>query len=563
MTRTHAQLLEGNLPIDGEFGITAEIPSFALLQEWQEKRVALRHGYYRMVDPPRVQALQQQLCDASECAHALCYPSQEVALHEWLQGTFTLPPHHPVLVLAQAEHPDLSRMTAVLDHQQLPWKRLPPEVPAQLPLCSLVVVLRDTPNVDRMMMILWHSLPGRLPLLVWSPEPPKAVPRKLRKAPWVCGLEAGSGGALLLDEAEAFDEFLERRKRRGPILSPRAIGDQEDSEVRSRLLDWFMVQEAAAQVQLYPSGMNACAVLFDELLRRRPQHVVVVGGMYTDTYTLLTHPRFRPEGTRVDFLDVSEQDRLVEVLTEETAFVFTESITNPLGEVPDLPLIAANAHLRGVPLVVDNTLATPYNLNPLVVGATAVVHSTAKYLNGGNDHRGGVLALNDSALAEALQKTQDLLGLSMSEAEARVLWQRLQDFPERMERFNRNGRILVDFLIRHPKVARVFHPEVPEAPRHHSPLSGSGSVVSFQLVDDSLEAVQRFYDADLHPIGKGPTLGSNRTILCPYPLLAHYHAPLELVEQLCGTRHLIRVAAGCEADFTVALRALARGLDQV
>ncbi len=563
MPLTEAQLLEGNLPIDGEFGVTAEIPRFALIQEWQEKRVALRHGYYRMVDPPRVKALQQELCEASGSAHALCYVSQEAALHEWLLGTFALPPHHPVLVLAGAEHPDLARVTALLDARQLPWKRLPCEVPAKLPLCSLVVVLRETPEVDRMMTILWHSLPGRLPLLVWSPDVPQSIPRKLRSAPWVCALGETAGGALILDDSEQFEEFLERRKRRGPILSPRSIGDGERSEVRSRVEEWFREQEAATAVQLYPSGMSACAVLFDELLRQRPQHVVVIGGMYTDTYTLLTHPRFRPEGTRVDFLDVAEQDHLVEVLTEETAFVFTESITNPLGEVPDLPLIAANAHLRGVPLVVDNTLATPFNLNPLVIGATAVIHSTAKYLNGQNDHRGGVLALSDRGLADRLQRQQNLLSLRMSEAEARVLWQRLQDFPERMERFNRNGRILVDYLTRHPKVAEVFHPEVPDAPPHHSPLVGAGSVVSFRLVDDSLEAVQRFYDADLHPIGKGPTLGSNRTILCPYPLLAHYHAPLELVEQLCATRHLIRVAAGCETDFTVVLRALGRALEPV
>ncbi len=571
--RLAESLLEGNELIDGEFGITAEIPSFQLIQEWQEKRLSLCYGYYRMVDPPAVRKLQEELCEATGMSHALCYTSSEAALDEWLRTHFIIPPQHPILLLAEAEEPELERITGLFKAHQLPWMQLPSQVPARVPPCSAIVVLRQSPEVDRMLTILWHSLSVSLPLLVWSTEVPGKLARKLREATWICDLKGESGGGVLMPESSTFfEEFLERRKRRGPLLSPRVVRrapgvpdeSKEQTSAFNEVEKWFVKQEQAGVALLYPSGMSACAAVFDALLQLRPRHAVVIGGLYTDTHTLLTTPRFRPEGTRVDFLDVSEQDQIAEVLTEETAFVFLESITNPLGEVPDLPFIAANASLRQVPLVVDNTLATPFNLAPLQFGADVVIESTAKYLSGQNDHRGGAVVLNDPTLAVALYQDQQARNLRMSDEEATVLQERLRDFPDRMRRFNRNGRILRDFLQRHPKVAEVFSPHEQRGTDPESGfLAGVAGVVSFRLVSDSAEGVQRLYDSDLRPIGKGPTLGSNRTILCPYPLLAHYHAPEELVEQLCATRYLIRVAAGCEEDFTVVLRALGHGLDAV
>lgn len=121
---------------------------------------------------------------------------------------------------------------------------------------------------------------------------------------------------------------------------------------------------------------------------------------------------FALPGHQVPF--ASPDDRLEGLVDEKTAAIFTETITNPLSDVPDLNRLASVARANRVPLVVDSTIATPANCRPLEHGADYVIHSTTKLLNGRNDHGGGAVIVRDPARARMLADSQAVLDDRMS-----------------------------------------------------------------------------------------------------------------------------------------------------
>jgi len=248
---------------------------------------------------------------------------------------------------------------------------------------------------------------------------------------------------------------------------------------------------------------------------------------------------------------VHEVPALERLINDQTAAVITETITNPLNDVPDLPAIARITRARGIPLVVDNTLATPLNCTPMTWGADLVIHSTTKFLNGSNDHGGGAVVVRNAQLEQILEPGFRQWDSGMSPLEAAVLEEHMKDFPQRMRRFNANAARIASLLEGHPGVGRLFFNGVPSHPSFATAqkiLTGPGSVVSFSLANDSMEGLRAFYDPPLPHILKAPSLGSDVTLLCPYTLLTHYEEPDEALESLGLSRYLVRIAVGSEKD---------------
>jgi len=200
---------------------------------------------------------------------------------------------------------------------------------------------------------------------------------------------------------------------------------------------------------------------------------------------------------------------------------------------------------------VDNTLASPANCQPVDWGADYVIHSTTKYLSGTNDHAGGAVLVKCAENAKALKEFQQNWGLEISPLEAEVLEKRMFDFEERMQRFNENSLAVANFLEAHSAVDRVYYACSPSdvcssaAPKL---LSGNGGVVSFVLKNDCEDNLRRFYDGEFSSILKAPTLGSNQTLVCPYPLLTHYHDSDADLLEIELPRYLIRIASGSENE---------------
>lgn len=179
---------------------------------------------------------------------------------------------------------------------------------------------------------------------------------------------------------------------------------------------------------------------------------VLYGGVYD--YFKNELPRF---GIDVTFVDFEDFEAVKAAVRPETVIFYTETISNPLMEVVDIPAIAEIAHGCGAKLIVDNTFATPAVAKPLSLGADIVVYSATKYLGGHSDLIGGAVA-SDSENIAILRRYFTLYGAIMSPFEAWLLARSMRTLNLRMKQHSENALKVAQFLENHPKVERVYYP---------------------------------------------------------------------------------------------------------
>jgi len=575
--------------LGGTFGISGILPTLDFIHEWKNGQREVEYGYFRFVPPKQVINFQQQLAVRHQARHALAFSSGRAALLELLSY---LQDSRPLTKLNFA-----SSATFITD--ALPSLEISAlhfnlnELPAAEKFSAkegdlILIAPEDLQNfVSENAEWLEKFKRLRVPVIVYEEAASGSWPADVQLAwpngltYWITGfdlpeshdLPSGiAGGVILSNNDRQMAELSELRKRRGAILSARNAtlfcekfaGNTEDTKMNSgnssgvatepgcvheeavtkQLCAW----ENAAAGLLFPSGMAAIMAVLTLLQKREKARLIVIGLLYSETYSLLMDSG-RSSTSEAIFIGLHELERLAEVLTKDTALVITETVTNPLCGVPDLERIGKLANAQGVPFVVDNTLASPANCQPIDWGADYVIHSTTKYLSGTNDHAGGAVLVKSPENAKALKKFQQNWGLGISPLEAEVLRKRMHDFEERMQRFNKNSLAIAHFLEAHSAVDRVYYACSPSdvsgspAPKL---LSGNGGVVSFVLKNNTEDNLGRFYDGEFISILKAPTLGSNQTLVCPYPLLTHYHDSDEDLLEIELPRYLIRIAAGSE-----------------
>ncbi len=245
--------------------------------------------------------------------------------------------------------------------------------------------------------------------------------------------------------------------------------------------------------------------------------------------------------------------RLLETLGSPTrapdagaiAAVFAEVPSNPLLSCVPVDALADRLRAGGIPLVLDDTVATVVNLDALAA-ADLVTTSLTKAFSGVGDVIAGAVTLNPRsphhawfrARLEAEFAAQDPFWAE----DALVLEVNSRDFVSRVQRMNHNASALTEFLKSHPAVERVWYPASPsEFGRMARPGGGRGCLFSFLLRDEA--AAARFYDKV--QLSKGPSLGTNFSLCCPYTLLAHYQE-LDWAASCGVPRHLLRISAGLE-----------------
>ncbi len=569
--------------VGGNFTVTATLNKLEDILEWQEGHCEFEYGYYRFIDHPALVKIQEGLRQHYQVHHCLVYASFKTAVMEVLDYLLLAKPQMTVKIVSDLDEHSPFSIKNSLSGLRTNLNYTSPDRLAVLEPFSknkdelLVIAVREPLEfIGTHMEFLENLKKLRVSVTVISDHfPQDHWPEKLIKF-WVLPLntDPGSiqGGAVLSSADRQIAELKELRKQRGPILSSRnaayflgetfafSMADEE------KLIRYFCDLEHARYGFLFASGMQAIAVLLSMLRKPNKAQVVVIGLLYTDTYALLTYGKQRSGPVENVFLTMEEVDQLEQVISEETALIITETITNPLNSVPDLDKIARVAKAHDIPLVVDNTIATPLNCNPLVLGADYVVHSTTKFFNGANDHGGGLIVLNDVSAAERIQTYQHQWDNGLSPLEGTVLWGHIQDFETRMERFHTNALQVAEFLQQHPAVEKVYFNSIPTHRTYATAqrlLKGVGSLLSYTLKENTLEGLRKFYDADLSPIIKAPSLGSDQTLLCPYTLLAHYHEPEEQLAELGLPRYLIRIAVGSETNIRPVIEALDQALNGI
>ncbi|ANB11900.1 cystathionine gamma-synthase [Sugiyamaella lignohabitans] len=299
-------------------------------------------------------------------------------------------------------------------------------------------------------------------------------------------------------------------------------------------------------VFLFPSGLTAIFNAHRAVLQAIGEYKSVCYGFaFTDTIKLLA--KVGPGSHFYGNGEAEDLDSLTKLLEsgERITALFCEVPTNPLLKTPDLLAIRKLADKYNFAVVVDDTLANYVNLN-LFPYADIVCCSLTKIFNGACDALGGSLVLNPDSkyynqLKQASTKFVDFLWYQ----DADVLEKNSRDVVERAYKSNTNSQAVVDLLNKSPVIDTVYYPSNSPTRKHYEELmvekGGYGSLFSI-LFKDPINA-QRFYDA--LDIDKGPSLGTNFTLCCPFPMLAHY-SELDYVSTFGVDRNLIRVSIGLE-----------------
>lgn len=246
--------------------------------------------------------------------------------------------------------------------------------------------------------------------------------------------------------------------------------------------------EAAESAFMTSSGMGAIATTLMTLLRAGDR-VVAARQVYGDTRDLLVRdlPTWGFDVAQVDATDLDAWRDAV--AAGPTRLAYVETLANPQLDLADLPAIAAVAHEAGALLVVDNTFATPYNVQPLGLGADVVVHSATKFLNGHSDAIAGVVA-GSADLVREVQRRVITLGTCLDPHAAYLVWRGMQTFELRMARANETARALARTLADRADVAGVRHPSLPgyeraavaeRVLRRDGDVLRSGGMVSFTV----------------------------------------------------------------------------------
>lgn len=226
--------------------------------------------------------------------------------------------------------------------------------------------------------------------------------------------------------------------------------------------------------------------------------------------------------------------------------VLVETPSNPLMRLIDLAQTAERAKSAGAPLIVDNTVATPFNQRPFDFGADWVIHSTTKYLNGHADLIGGCVIRREplSAIHRSIHKN---LGGTVNASEAALVLRGLRTFALRMEAHNRNGATLATWLLGRPEIAHVYYPGIPLHPQAdlaRRQMSHGGGLLAFELAGGEAAAT-RFFDR-LKLIVHAVSLGGPETLVTRPAKSSHRGMAPEARRQAGISESLIRLSAGIE-----------------
>jgi len=257
-----------------------------------------------------------------------------------------------------------------------------------------------------------------------------------------------------------------------------------------------MLEEAVADLEGAEAGVatgSGMAALHLAILTLAPKQVTILAGreLYGGTLALLRQD-LEPAGYEANLVDMSNLE-VVERAMDGAGLVLVETITNPLCRVPDLEAIVAMAKARDVPVLVDNTFASPVFCRPLELGATAVMHSVTKYLGGHSDLLAGIV-VGSAPLMAAARARSVRTGTPLGPFESWLALRGLRTLDVRMRRHSDNAMTLARAMQSMPGVAKVHHPLLEGSPSFAvaSRLlsKGSGGMMAFDL-EGGRAAVQK------------------------------------------------------------------------
>jgi cystathionine beta-lyase/cystathionine gamma-synthase len=303
--------------------------------------------------------------------------------------------------------------------------------------------------------------------------------------------------------------------------------------------------EGGAEALVTSSGNAAVLCAVTAALEGRDGPLVTHQDIYGGSFELLSILS-SIHRVPVEFVDSTDPEAWLAAVSHAGA-VLLETPSNPLMRLIDIEETAARAHIGGAPVIVDNTVATPYNQRPFEFGADWVVHSTSKYLNGHSDMIGGCL-IRKERLLPIHRTIHKSLGGTVNALDAWLVVRGMRTFALRMEAHNRNGLAVAEWLLGRSEISRVYYPGF--APHSQTDtfrrqMKHGGALLSFELVGGQ-EAACRFLDR-IRLIFHAVSLGGMESLATRPAMSSHRGMTSEARFRAGISDSLIRLSVGIEA----------------
>lgn len=313
-----------------------------------------------------------------------------------------------------------------------------------------------------------------------------------------------------------------------------------ENPTREALEQCLASLENAAHALAFSSGQAAGATALS--LLSPGQRLISSDDVYGGTYSLFSS--LGKYGITVEYRDLSDPTALEGALGDDVGLIWVETPTNPLLKIADIAAISALARPAGIPVLVDNTFASPALQQPLELGADISLYSTTKFISGHSDVIGGALVYQSDDHHKDFFSYRTSYGNIPGALDCYLLHRGLKTMSLRVERQNRTAALLAEELLASPKVGRVHYPGLDSHPHHAvaaRQMSGFGSIISFEYLGDPQELLKR-----VELFGVAVSLGSVHSLIeCP-ALMTHRPVPPETRKALGISDNLIRLAVGIE-----------------
>ena len=303
--------------------------------------------------------------------------------------------------------------------------------------------------------------------------------------------------------------------------------------------------EGCEAALVLPSGTAAVSFALAALLRPG-DHLLVQRGVYGGTRKVLEHLR-ATMGIEASYVEGERPETWAAALRPQTRAFYVDSLTNPWLEIADHAAVVDFARRRALVSIVDNTMASPINFQPRLLGFDYVLHSASKYLNGHSDVVAGVIASSREAI-ERLRVFVNRAGVCLDPHACHLLQRGLKTLPLRMEAHNRSAAQLAARLERHPALRRLRYPGLashPQAARAAALFRGFGGVLTFRLRS---EAAAKAFVGRLRWAREAPGFGGAETLVCRPATSSHAGLSASLRRALEVGGEVVRLAVGLESS---------------
>ncbi|MGR7812945.1 cystathionine gamma-synthase [Lacinutrix undariae] len=297
----------------------------------------------------------------------------------------------------------------------------------------------------------------------------------------------------------------------------------------------------------FGSGLAAIDAVLK--LLKPGDEVISTNDLYGGSYRLFTSI-FMKFGIKFHFVGMNEASNIENYINKNTKLIWVETPTNPMMNIIDIKIAATIAKKHNVLLAVDNTFATPYLQQPLNLGADIIMHSATKYLGGHSDVVMGALVVKDKDLADQLYFIQNASGAVCGPQDSFLVLRGIKTLHVRMQRHCENGKAVAEYLVKHPKIEKVYWPGLKSHPNHEiakAQMKDFGGMVSFTTKGNNYEEAIKIVE-NLKVFTLAESLGGVESLAGHPASMTHASIPREEREKTGVVDSLIRLSVGIEDE---------------